>query len=161
MTKAYQLTFPFMGDGGQIQSVMHVAGLIPPVKAAMQRALAAVNPPMSREQLVDKMNELAKLAGAKITADKSRALSLATLEKWLSVNDLDHFPPLPALEIFMIAVNSRAPLDVLASIHGYRLISPEEVIILEYGKARLASKKAGDKMRRLEKEIDHVRASTL
>jgi hypothetical protein len=45
---------------------------------------------------------------------------------------------------------------VLASIHGYRLISPEEVRILEYGKARLASKKAGDKMRRLEKEIGHV-----
>lgn len=156
MHKPYQLPLPELGEGVQSIRVMHVAGLLPSIKAAMQRALSTVTPPMSREQLVDRMNELAKQSGAKITADKSRSLSLATLEKWLSTSDLDHFPTLPALEIFMIAVNSRAPLNVLASIHGYRLISAEEARILEYGKARLASKKAGDKMRRLEKEIDHV-----
>ncbi len=156
MHKPYQLPLPELGDGVQAIKVMHVAGLLPSVKAAMQRALNAVPPPLSREQLVDRMNELAKQSGAKITADKSRTLSVATLEKWLSTSDLDHFPTLPALEIFMIAVGSRAPLDVLASIHGYRLISPEDVKILEYGKARLASKRAGDKLRRLEREIDHA-----
>jgi hypothetical protein len=156
MHKSYQLPLPEMGDGIQALKVMHVAGLLPSVKAAMQRALNAVTPPMSREQLVDRMNELAKQSGAKITADKSRTLSVATVEKWLSTSDLEHFPTLPALEIFMIAVGNRAPLDVLASLHGCRLISPEDVKVLEYGRARLASKRAGDKLRRLEKEIDHA-----
>ncbi len=126
MHKPYQLPLPELGDGVQAIKVMHVAGLLPSVKAAMQRALNAVTPPLSRD-------------------DKSRTLSVATLEKWLSTSDLDHFPTLPALEIFMIAVGSRTPLDVLASIHGYRLISPEDVKILEYGKARLASKGKGDR----------------
>ncbi len=156
MARPYQLPLPLIDDGDRISRVMHVAGLLPSVKAAMQRALNAVTPPLSREQLVDRMNEIARIAGAKITSDKSRALTLATLEKWLSPNDAEHFPSLPALEIFMIAVNSRAPLDVLAAVHGFRLIGPEEVKVLEYGKARLASKRAGDALRRLEREIDHV-----
>lgn len=156
MPKPYQLLLPKLDEGVQPTRVMHVAGLLPSIKAAMRRALNAAIPALSREQLVDRMNDLAKLAGTKITSGKSRSLSLATLEKWLSVKDLEHFPTLPALEIFMIAVNSREPLDVLASIHGYRLISPEEAKILEYGKTKLALKRAGDKMRRLEKEIDNA-----
>ena len=61
-----------------------------------------------------------------------------------------------ALEVFMLAVDSRAPLDVLASLHGYRLISPEQAKILEYGQAKLSAKRAGRAMRRLEEEIGHV-----
>ena len=150
----YQL--PLMGDDSQAGRVMHVAGLVPSVKAAMQRALAAVTPPLSREQLVDRMNEIAKQAGAKMTPDKSRLLTLPTLEKWLCPNDTEHVPSLVALEVFMLAVDGRAPLDVLASLHGYRLISPEQVKILEYGQAKLSAKRAGRAMRRLEEEIGHV-----
>ena len=150
----YQL--PLMGDDSQTTRAIHVAGLVPFVKAAMQRALAAVTPPLSREQLVDRMNAIAKQAGAKITPDKTRLLTLATLEKWLAPNDTEHVPSLVALEVFMLAVDSRAPLDVLVSLHGYRLISPEQVKILEYGQAKLAAKRAGRAMRRLEEEIGHV-----
>ena len=156
MTQPYQLLLPNRGGDSRAPNLMHVAGLLPSVKAAMQRALNAVTPPLSREQLVDRMNELAKQSGTKITSDKSRVLTLAMLEKWLAPNETNYFPSLPALEIFMIAVGSREPLDVLAAIHGYRLISPDEIKILEYGKAILASKKAGAAMRRLEKEINDV-----
>lgn len=150
----YQL--PLMGDDSQTTRAIHVAGLVPSVKAAMQRALAAVTPPLSREQLADRMNAIAKQAGAKITSDKSRLLTLATLEKWLCPHDTEHVPSLVALEVFMLAVNSRAPLDVLVSLHGYRIIGPEQIKVLEYGQAKLAAKSAGRAMRRLEEEIGHV-----
>lgn len=152
----YQLSL--LGDDSQTTRVFRVGGLVSSAKAAMRRALAAVTPPLSREQLVDRMNALAKRAGVKITSDKSRTLSLATLEKWLSTNDHDHFPSIEALEIFMIAVDSAEPLSVLADMHGYRLISHEESKILDYGKATLAAKKAGKTAKRLEEEIGNVRA---
>lgn len=150
----YQL--PLMGDDSQITRAAHVAGLIPSIKAAMQRALAGVTPPLSREQLLDKMNAIAKVAGIKITPDKSRVLALSTLEKWLSPNDAGHIPTFEALEVFMLAVNSREPLDAWTRLHGYRLMSPEQVKVYEYGKAKLVAKRAGKAMRRLEEEIDHA-----
>ena len=59
MHKSYQLPLPELGDGVQSIRVMHVAGLLPSVKAA----------------------------------DKSRSLSLATFDKWLSTSDVDHISP--------------------------------------------------------------------
>ena len=108
--RAYQLSL--FDEPGNATQVAHIAGLVPSLKAAMQRTLLAVNPPLAREQLVYRMNGLAKLAGAKITPDKSRVLSLAVIEKWLAPNDRDHVPSLEALEVFMLAVDSREPHSI-------------------------------------------------
>jgi len=142
-----------LSDSGLTTGFAHAGGLVPSVKACMQRALAAVTPSMSRDQLVDRMNFIAKQTGTRLTSERSRLLSLATLEKWLSPNDRDHVPSLEALDVFMRAVNTVEPLAQWADTHGCTLVSPDEKPFLLYGKAKFEAKEHSRQLKRLEDEI--------
>lgn len=103
------------------------------------------------------MNAIAKQAGVRLTSDRSRLLSLATLEKWLSPNDRDHVPGIEALEVFMLAVNTEAPLECWARSHGSRLVSEGEAMLLEYGRAKFEARERARRMKRLEEDITDLR----
>lgn len=149
-----------LGDGGQIARVAHVGGLVPALKACMQRTLAAVTPSLSRAQLVDRMNEIASMNGVKITTGRTRLLTTNILDKWLAPHDTDDVPPIAALEVFMLAVNSFEPLNVLAEFNGCTLLAREEVPFYEYGKATFENKERTKRLRKLENDLADSRKRT-
>lgn len=156
MANSYQLSlFSESSGGGPFirHARAHAGGLVPVLKASMQRALAAATPSLSRAQLVDRMNDIARQQGIKITAGRSRVLTESIVEKWLAPNDMDDVPPLAALEIFMLAVGSFEPLKVWAEFNGCMLVSPDEIPVLMYGKEKLEAKERARRLKRLEEEI--------
>lgn len=154
MTPSYQLSlFSESGSGGQHIRVEHVGALVPAVKSAMQRALAAASPPLSRAQVVDRMNAIADRYGVKLTTGRARLLTIHILDKWLAPNDTDDVPPLAALEIFMLAVQSFEPLECFAEFNGCKLLTPDEGVFYEYGKAKFEAKERARKLKRLEEDL--------
>lgn len=154
MRNTYQLSLFSESDGsGYSTRAMHVGGLVPSLKACMQRALAAAVPSLSRDQLVDRMNAIAKQHGLKITVGRSRVLTLAVLEKWLAPNDQDDVPPILAFEVFMLALGNFDPLQVLAEFNGCKLITEEEIPFYEYGKEKFEAKENAKRIKRLEDNL--------
>ncbi|WP_285906415.1 hypothetical protein [Pseudodesulfovibrio pelocollis] len=154
---SYQLSlFSESGGGSQktcSSALMHVGGLTAALKACMQSALASAAPHLSRAQLVDRMNEIARQSGVKITSGRTRLLTANILDKWLAPNDTDDIPPLMAVEVFMLAIGNFAPLGLLAEFHGCKLLTPEEALLYEYGKAKFESKERTRQLRKLESEL--------
>lgn len=69
-----------------------LAGAIPAIKAAMRDAAKAPTCD-GRKALPDMMNELAALAGVKLTRGNAAAFTKVTLDKMLSASDTSHPPP--------------------------------------------------------------------
>ena len=154
MKNSYQLSLLSELDGSdQSQRALHMAGLMPSLKSCMRQALAAAVPPLSREQLVDRMNIIAKRYGFKITVGRGRVLTLAVLEKWLVANDPDDMPPLAAIQVFMLALGNVSLLGLLAEFNGCKLVTEEEIPFFEYGKARFEAKERARHLKRLEDNI--------
>ena len=152
MKGTYQLSlFSELGGGRMSAPEGHAGGILPLIKHRMKSALAAAVPPLSREQLVDRMNAIAKREHLKITVSKG-SLTPAILDKWLAPNEPD-LPPLPGLEVFMLALGDLGPLEALAEFHGYRMLSPEELLFYEFGKAKFEARERSRRMKRLEESI--------
>lgn len=151
MQGTYQLSLLSELDGGGCSKrAMHMAGLMPSLKSCMQRSLAAAVPPLSREQLVDRMNAIAKQYGLKITVGRGRVLTLAVLEKWLAPNDMEDMPPIAAFQVFMLALGNFEPLRMLAEFNGCKLVTEEELPYFEYGKAKFEARERSRQLKRLE-----------
>lgn len=161
MQTSQLLLFPESGGGGQglgsSTRAEHVGGLGAALKACMQQTLASAAPFMSRAQLVDRMNEIAKRNGVKITTGRTRLLTTNILDKWLAPNDSDDMPPILAVEVFMLAVGSFAPLGLWAEFNGCKLLSSEEILFFEYGKAKYEGKERSRQLRRLENDLADTR----
>lgn len=127
------------------------AGLIPRIKSAMR---ACVDESMlSREQVLDRMNHISRNAGIKLTKGHAKALSLPTLEKWLNANEREHIPGILGLSVFCAAIENTQPLNTLLATHGCEILTPENRIERDYGRACLAEKKARKQKRQLEASI--------
>lgn len=160
MQSTYQLSLLSELDGGGCSKrAMHMAGLMPSLKSCMQRSLAAAVPPLSREHLVDRMNAIAKRYGYKITVGRGRVLTLPVLEKWLNPNDLDDDPPIKAFQVFMLALGTLEPLQLLAEFNDCKLITEEEIPFYNYGKAKFEAKERSRQLKRLEDELAEQRRS--
>ena len=127
-----------------------LAGLEALISAAMNRAAAAS--PLSREEIVDRMNRLSRLSGKPLTRGNVRRISLATLEKWLSANN-DSPPPLRAVEAFMRAVGSVEPLAVWLGLHGCEVMGEEDRMYRDLGKSTLRRKEAAETARTIESKL--------
>lgn len=155
---SYQLSLLNELDGGGCSKrAMHMAGLMPSLKSCMQRSLAAAVPPLSREQLVDRMNAIARQSGVKITVGRGRVLTLAVLEKWLAPNDTEDMPPMAAFQVFMLALGNFEPLRMLAEFNGCKLITEDEIQYYEYGKAKFEAKERARQLKRLEDSLSDRR----
>lgn len=115
----------------------------PDVKAALNRAAKASG--LSREQVVDKMNELARRFGMKLG---SRGISKDTLDKWLDPADTEHRLHMDATNLLCHALGDFQALDVLAASHGMglKVIGPEDA-------ALLAKAKRNEQIKELKRDI--------
>ena len=153
----YQLSlFTELDGSGCSTRAMRMAGLMPSLKSCMQRSLAAAVPSLSRDQLVDRMNAIAKRYGVKITVGRGRILTLAVLEKWLNPNEFDDEPPIKAFQVFMLALGTLEPLRLLAEFNGCKLITKEEIPFYEYGKTKFEVKAQNKRLRRIEENLEQV-----
>ncbi|EMG37335.1 hypothetical protein PCS_01847 [Desulfocurvibacter africanus PCS] len=90
------------------------------VKAAMHKATRGRG--FSREQICDRMNELALQHGIRLGGGNAKQLAIATLEKWLNPLDREHIPSARAIGIFCRTVGRFEPLQALIAPHGLQLI---------------------------------------
>lgn len=100
--------------------------------------------------MLDKMNGIAQAAGVKLTGGNSRALNIATLDKWLNPAELKHHPGIVALNTFCAALENPRPLTPQLTIHDCELMDEEGRLARDYGRACLAAKEAGKLKRQLE-----------
>lgn len=122
----------------------------PLLKAAMNRAAKRCG--MSREQIVDKMNEIAGLGGYRLNRN-ARSLSLDMLEKWLNPLERDYVPSHNALQTFMLATNDTEPLAVMAAVQGFDLIGGDDRKLLKAAKIEREIANLKRQKRRLEQEL--------
>lgn len=128
----------------------HSLNPVPQVKEAMRNAIKASG--KSREQVVDEMNDLARIEGIK-TGGRAQEISLGIFEKWLS-QSADHLISWKLLPIFCHVVNSIDPLRSLVGVLSAKVLRAEEVPLLEWAKAEKQRRTLGKKIRRLEGQIE-------
>jgi len=120
------------------------------IKAAM--ADDARDCGMSREQLVDRMNDIAERHGVCLTHGNSQRLTIDTLEKWLNVSDPRHIP-LKALTVFCAAVGRWSVLDVVARSLGLMVIGDREQKMLAWAEAKIEVQRKSRQIRKIESEL--------
>lgn len=121
----------------------------PVVKAAMREAARTSG--LSREQICDRMNDLAGQAGIRLGGGNAKALAMATLEKWLNPLDREHIPSARAIGVFCRVVQDRAPLQALVAPHGLHLIDEQQA-------RRLRMAEIEEEMEALKRERQRLKA---
>ena len=129
-----------------------LAGAIPAIKAAMREAAKAPGCD-GRKALPDMMNELAVLAGVKLTKGNAAAFGKATLDKMLSPSDSSHPPSILALLAFCAAARNAAPLRVMLRCVGMDIMTEEDRKLAEYARTLIQQKKMKRQLRKLEDEL--------
>lgn len=124
-------------------------GYIAVLKAAMRRAAAESG--LSRAQIVDKMNTLA--GGRALTQGSKKGVSEDTFDKWMADEDRAQMPSGFALDVFMRAIGSLAPLEAWLGIYGCAVLTPTGKKTLEYAGIVLEGKIKAKRKRSLEDEL--------
>lgn len=135
-----------------IDDILRLSGAMAAVRGSM-RDVAGAEDSEGRKLLVERINEVAHLAGIKLTGGNAPVVSKATLDKWLSPSDLSHPPSILALLAFCRATNSLEPLRMLAHALGVDLMTSEDRKLRDYGQAVLDEKEARQRKQKLEKEL--------
>lgn len=139
-------------DNEQVKiSISRITGIEKVICAAMNKA--AEESLFSREQILERMNDLARSAGIRLTGGNAKSISIHTLEKWLNPN-ADHIPSLRAIEVFMQACQSFEPLDAWLREHDLKLMDDEAKLYHDYGKSRILQEKASKKARNLKSKLE-------
>ncbi|MBA3007161.1 MAG: hypothetical protein FP810_11400 [Desulfocapsa sp.] len=116
-------------------------------------ALSARNSKYSREELLDRMNDLASRYGVRLVRGNGNGLTMATLEKWLNPEAMEHTPGINSLMVFCAALDDLEPMrEVLAPLGGM-LIDEDDVKLLLWAKEYHRAKDARIRMRKLEMEL--------
>jgi len=138
----------FQGDS---QDFNQLAGLIPTIRSAMNRA--AGEDEAGRKLLVDKINFIATSAGVHLTSGNVKAISKDTLDKWLAPSDRDHTPSLLATVVFCAATGDHAPLQMMLNALGLDVMTNEDRMFRDYGKACKTVREASKRKKMLEDSI--------
>ena len=118
-----------------------------PLKRAMAAALR--QSPLSREQIVDRLNELLSEEGVGLR------VTINMLEKWVAPS-ARHMIPVQVLPFFCRVVGSARPVEVLAGALGLRLAGPREQHLIALGEAALEAKRASAKRRRALEALEEL-----
>ena len=122
-------------------------------KLKAQMATSARDSKYSWEELLDRMNDLASRYGVRLVKGNGHGLTMATLEKWLNPEAMEHVPGINSLMIFCAALEDLAPMrEVLAPLGGM-LIGDDDVKLLLWAKEYHRAKDARIRMRKLEMEL--------
>lgn len=121
------------------------------LKTAMAQAAKATG--LSRDELCDRINQLADRYGVRLVKGTGPNLSLDTLEKWLNPEDKERVIPVKAMAVFCAAVDSLEPFQVMIAPLGGRVIDEKQAKLLSWAELDQDVKKKKAKMRKLETEI--------
>ena len=90
------------------------------ISADLTRAMheAVKNSDMSREQIVDRMNDLADRYGVRMVNGNTTKLTMTTFEKWINPDDPSRQIPVRALPIFCAAVGRPDICDIILQSPG-------------------------------------------
>ena len=119
-------------------------------KTAMKAAVDRCG--LSRDQVVDKMNDLAARYGVVLVSNGG--LQLHTFEKWINPNDLSRQMPMRALPVFCAVVRDCSALDVLARPLGAAVVGQTELNLLKWARAYFRKRDASKTMRKIEGELE-------
>jgi hypothetical protein len=133
-------------------AIAALASLLPIIRAAMAR-VAAEHPTLSRDLIADRMTEISRSAGVKLSRGNAKSVKTATLDKWLAPADRDHPPSLPALMAFCLATRDIRPLEPMLKAMGCEVMTAEDRKMRDYGKAILAEREAKKLQRKLEADL--------
>ena len=123
------------------------------IAASMARIVEASG--LSREQVVDRLNEAAIRYGVRICSGSAQALSLPTFEKWLNPNEPGNVPSTRALNLFCHVLGTIDPLAILAQSHGWgcRVIDAEGARVLDIALIDEEIKRLRSRKRKKEEEL--------
>ena len=105
----------------------------------------------SREQIVDRLNEIAGSEGLRL--GRSDRITLAALDCWLAESKDGHLISVALLPAFCRSVESLLPLKVLAACLGADVITEGEGKVLALARVELEQKRLVRQKRRLQQEI--------
>ena len=128
-----------------------LADLTRSIKYHMNRAAAAGR--QSRQEIVDRMNELSMQAGINLASGNSKALNLPTLEKWLNPAAVGHVPSVLALTIFCQVTKNLSPIAPMLKLLGGDVMTPDDKTLRDLGKAYLTGKKVRRELKELENKL--------
>lgn len=117
------------------------SSLNPTYEIKRQLRIALANSALSRDEVVDLMNEISVSEGMRKTVSK------AVLDGWVKDSDPDRLPSLPWLTIFCRVLEVTGPLNAMARPLGFAVIGAEDVNILKWGQAELQKRRAAKRAR--------------
>lgn len=132
-------------------SIKTFAMTVPDIKRAMHEA--AKSSKYSREEIVDRMNDLATRHGVALVKGNAKGITPETLEQWLKPSEIHRYPCLAALVVFCAAADTAAPIAAMASLLGVMVINEDEVNLLKWAKLYHKSKTAREQMRQIEVKL--------
>lgn len=107
----------------------------------------------SREETLDRMNQLADRYGVNLMKGKGSSLTMTTFEKWLNVEAQGYVPSVNALVIFCAAVEDERAMHVLVNPLGSLVVGENDATLLLWAKEYQRAKEARKKMKKLEAEL--------
>jgi len=118
-------------------------------KIAMNLAVKQTR--LSREGVVDQMNDLAGRYGVSLVSNGS--LKIETFENRINPNDLSRQMPMRALPVFCAVVRDYSALDALAHPLGAKVVGPKERNLLKWARAYFSARDARKEMRKIEGDL--------
>lgn len=118
-----------------------------------QLAQSAKGSQYSRDELLDRMNDLAERYGVRLVKGNGRGLTMATLEKWLNPGAMEHIPGVNGLLIFCAALDDLEPIRELLAPLGGEVIHGSDVSLLQWAKRYHQAKNLRKEMKQLEDEL--------
>lgn len=153
MKKVQQLTlFHDQNQEMEFQKmVATLASLMPMIRSSMNRV--AETHELSRDLIADRMTDISRSSGVKLSRGNAKSVKTATLNKWLAPEDRDHPPSLQAVLAFIMATGDNSPLLPLLSALGLEVMTEEDKKFRDYGKAVINTKKAQQEKKKLEADL--------
>ncbi|HAS88243.1 MAG TPA: hypothetical protein DCS48_02910 [Desulfovibrio sp.] len=145
-----QLTL-FHDDNQEIEFqrlAANLASLMPMVRSSMNRVAEAHH--LSRDLIADRMTDISRSSGVKLSRGNAKSVKTATLNKWLAPEDRDHPPSLQAVIAFVMATGDNSPLMPLLSALGLEVMTDQDKKLRDYGQAVIEAKKSQKEKKKLE-----------
>lgn len=133
-------------------NIFHHSGLhtvVRDVKEALNRAVKDSG--QSRDQVLDRMNELARRHGMPLNG--KAGVSKDLFEKWLNVEDDSRVPGIKSLTLLCAALGTVTPMAVMVGALGGMAIDGDDVKLLEWARLYHKTKAVRKKMRKIEEEL--------
>ncbi|WP_245577929.1 hypothetical protein [Maridesulfovibrio bastinii] len=154
MKKVQQLTL-FYDEEAEIEQqkmAVALASLLPMIRSTMNR-VAESHPLLSRDLIADRMSDISRSSGVKLSRGNAKSVKTASLAKWLAPEDREHPPGILALAAFIMATGDIRPLMPLLNALGLEVMTEEDKKFRDYGKAVIETKKAQKKKHQLEADL--------